>query len=171
VYPDADSYRKLALKENRGKSGIYKWTNKYTGKSYVGSAVDLTKRLSQYYSQGYLKKELSKGSSAIYRAILKYGCSNFSLSILEYCDKGEIIEREQYYIDHLKPEYNLLPTAGSPLGYKHTEEAKANMRAAHVGRKLSEAQLEHLVKLKAENLGRNHREETKAKQKTSMLKF
>ena len=137
----------------------------------MGSAVDLTKRLRQYYSPGFLKKELNKGSSIIYRAILKYDYSNFSLEILEYCDKEEIISREQYCIDLLKPGYNILPTAGSPFGYKHTEEAKGNMRAAHVGRELSAAQLEHLVKLKAENFGRKQREETKAKQKASMLKF
>lgn len=133
--------------------------------------MDLTKRLRQYYSQGFLTKELKKGNSAIYRALLKYGYLSFKLEILEYCEPGNVVTREQYYLDLLEPDYNLLPTAGSPYGYKHTEEAKANMRAAHVGRELSELQLEHLAKLKAENLGRKHREETKAKTKATMLTF
>lgn len=133
--------------------------------------MDLTKRLRQYYSHGFLKKELNKGSSAIYAALLKYGYSSFRLEILEYCEPDKAVLREQYFIDLLRPMYNLLPIAGSPLGYKHTEEAKANMRAAHKGRELSLAQLEHLAKLKVANLGRNHREETKAKQKATMLKF
>jgi len=38
------------------------------------------------------------GSSAIYSALLKYGYSNFSLDILEYCEIDALIEREQYYI-------------------------------------------------------------------------
>jgi len=31
---------------------------------------------------------------------------------LEYCDKNNIIEREQYYIDLIKPEYNIQNKAG-----------------------------------------------------------
>jgi group I intron endonuclease len=36
-----------------------------------------------------------------------------------------ILEREQYYLDSLKPQYNILKVAGSPLGTKHSEETKA----------------------------------------------
>jgi group I intron endonuclease len=56
----------------------------------------------------------------INKAILKYGYSNFKLEILEYCDKSVCIEKEQYYIDLLKPEYNTLKTAGSTLGFEHS---------------------------------------------------
>ena len=57
----------------------------------------------------------------ITKALLKYGYSVFSLEILEYCEALEAISREQYYPDLLKPEYNVLKIAGSPLGYKHPE--------------------------------------------------
>lgn len=66
---------------------------------------------------------------AIYKAILKYGLENFKLEILEYCNSDILLKREQYYIDLLKPEYNLLTTAGSSLGFKHTEEALAKFKA------------------------------------------
>jgi group I intron endonuclease len=61
--------------------------------------------------------------------LVKYGHSTFKLEILEYCeaDRLIILEREQYYIDLLKPEYNILKIAGSPLGYKHTEESLAKI--------------------------------------------
>ena len=39
---------------------------------------------------------------------------------MEYSETTNLIELEQYYIDLLKPEYNILPQAGSTLGYKHT---------------------------------------------------
>jgi len=52
-------------------------------------------------------------SSLIVRALLKYGYSSFSLSILEYCEPEQLIEREQYFIDLINPEYNILRTAGS----------------------------------------------------------
>ena len=57
----------------------------------------------------------------IYKALLKYGYSSFKLDILEYCNPLVLIKREQYYIDHFTPEYNILKTAGSLLGFRHSE--------------------------------------------------
>ena len=62
------------------------------------------------------------------RALLKYGFSNFTLEILEYCNKKNAIEREQHYLDLLKPKYNIVKSAKSTLGYKHTEESLEKMR-------------------------------------------
>jgi group I intron endonuclease len=59
---------------------------------------------------------------------LKYGYSNFRLEILEYCDKLSAIEREQYYIDLLKPEYNICLRAGSSLGRITREETRLKLR-------------------------------------------
>jgi group I intron endonuclease len=70
----------------------------------------------------------------IYSALLKYGYSNFELAILEYCDSEDLIKKEQYYIDLLKPNYNLLTIAGSLLGFKHTEEAKLKISVSQQGK-------------------------------------
>lgn len=69
----------------------------------------------------------------IYKALIKYGYSNFSLDIMEYCEPNVLISKEQYYIDILKPEYNILKIAGSNLGFKHTELAKTKMSAKKLG--------------------------------------
>jgi hypothetical protein len=37
VYENADIQQDQILSENRGKAGIYKWTNKIHGKTYIGS--------------------------------------------------------------------------------------------------------------------------------------
>jgi hypothetical protein len=37
----------------------------------------------------------------------KHGYSSFSLEIVEYCELGNLLERENYYFNLLKPEYNL----------------------------------------------------------------
>jgi len=58
----------------------------------------------------------------IHNALLKYGFSEFSLEILEICEKQDTISREQFYLGKLKPEYNILQQAGSSLGYKHSAE-------------------------------------------------
>jgi len=75
-----------------------------------------------------LEKQILNSKSIIYRSILKYGYSNFSLEILEYCPASLVIAREQYYLDLFKPEYNILKIAGSSQGLTHTCEAKAKMR-------------------------------------------
>lgn len=48
----------------------------------------------------------------ICRAIIKYGYLNFSLTILEYCDKYALDIREQHYFDTLNPKYNIQKIAG-----------------------------------------------------------
>lgn len=112
------------LKENKGKSGVYRWVNKETGKSYVGSGTNLARRFYNYYSAALL---IRHDCMVINRALLKYGYSNFTLEIIEYCEPSNAIAREQFYLDLLKPEYNILVKAGSSLGFKHAEETKTKM--------------------------------------------
>jgi uncharacterized membrane protein len=45
------------LKDNKSKAGIYFFTNNITGKIYVGSSYNLSKRLRLYFSLNYLKKK------------------------------------------------------------------------------------------------------------------
>jgi len=91
---------------------------------YVGSSINLSVRMYTYYSL----RSLAKSNRPIDRALLKYGFSSFTLEILEYCDKDNVLEREQYYLDLIKPEYNIVKTAGSTTGYKHTPESLEKMR-------------------------------------------
>lgn len=74
-------------------------------------------------------------NSKIHNALLKYGYNSFSLEIIEYCDPSNCIEREQYYIDLLNPEYNILKTAGSLLGFKHSKESIEKISDSLVGNK------------------------------------
>jgi len=113
VYTNAETQRIQILKENKSKSGVYRWVNLENGKSYVGSSTDLGRRLRNYFYISFLKTEIKKNKSMIYNALLKYGFSKFSLEIIEYCAPENCIEREQYYLDLLKPEYNTLKIAGS----------------------------------------------------------
>lgn len=69
----------------------------------------------------------------INRALLKGGYSSFSLSILEYCSVDNLIEREQYYLDILKPDYNICTQAGSTLGKLHSTEAKDKISSTKKG--------------------------------------
>jgi group I intron endonuclease len=40
--------------------GIYQWINKSNGKSYVGSSINISTRLKQYFNINYLLKNSNK---------------------------------------------------------------------------------------------------------------
>lgn len=120
IYKDSQLNKHKILQENKNKIGVYRWINNITCESYIGSSNNIGKRLGKYYSIGYLNNKLSLHNSRIYEALLKYGYSNFDLEILEYCIKDSLINKEQYYMDMLNPEYNICKTAGSTLGFKHS---------------------------------------------------
>ena len=129
-YPDADTQKFDIFNENSGISGIYMWKNKNNGKFYIGSSNNLKRRLTSYFNLNYLVKE---SSMYINRALLKEGYSAFSLYILEHCDEKDLIQREQYYFDLLKPTYNICTTAGSTLGRLHEEKAKEKISESKKG--------------------------------------
>ena len=117
-----------------------------------GSSVNFSVRLKAYYL-----KNLSKNNMLINKALIKYGYHNFSLEILEYCDPTISVSREQYYLDVLKPEYNILKIAGSFIGFKHSDKAKNLMATIRKGKIHSD---ETKAKIGAASLGRKHSQET-----------
>jgi len=125
VYEDAYFMKKAILKENKGKAGIYMLTNKLTGDIYVGQSIDLRKRFMKYFSLSYIN---SRKELIISRALIKYGYSNFSVTILEYCNNSDLDVKEQYYFDKLNPQYNIQKIAGgSSKGLKLSEETKSKI--------------------------------------------
>lgn len=73
-YSNTDTMRADILKENKGKTGIYRWINKENGKSYIGSAVDLNIRFRSHFSISFLMNPRNNNMK-ISRALLKYGYS------------------------------------------------------------------------------------------------
>lgn len=120
-YENADIQKLQILEENKGKIGVYLLRNLNNKKFYIGSSSDLRRRFKEYYNVNHL---LRNKNLAICAALIKYGYSQFSLEIIEYCDLSVLFKREQYYLDLLKPEYNILKIAGSFVGFKHSQETK-----------------------------------------------
>jgi group I intron endonuclease len=144
IYSNCLEDKNRILSDNKGKAAIYRWVNKINGKTYVGSSVNLTIRFYKYYSFTQLNSP-TKRKTAIYNALLKYGFENFKLEILEYCVEGvNPVEREQYFLDLLKPEYNILNKAGSLLGFKHKAET---LKFFKNERKVSDSTRENLSKV------------------------
>lgn len=137
-YEEPEAQKRKIYQDNLNKSGVYLWTNKISLKSYVGSSINMAGRFRSYFSKYYLERSIKSNNSLIYKALLKYGYSNFKLDILEYCDKGILLEREQFYLDTLELKYNVLKTAGSLLGFKHNARVKELIRKSNTGRICSE---------------------------------
>lgn len=86
--------------------GIYKFTNKIDGKSYIGQSVDIKRRYKEH-------KTRKTENSLFHDAIKEYGFNNFDFSIVELCKVEELDAKEMYYIK----EYNTL----TPNGYNVSE--------------------------------------------------
>ncbi len=160
-----DLDRRQILSDNKAKSGVYCFINKINGKKYVGSSVNLRTRFLKYFNINYLERNKNL---PICLALLKYGHSNFSLGIVEYCEIPCVLYWETYSIGLLKPEYNILKTAGSSLGYKHQEEARKKISDSHKefwnSNPMSEEERNKRMKaVRAARtiLGKKHEEETK----------
>jgi len=144
------------------ESGIYFIINVHTAKIYVGSALNLKRRHSVHFSA--LKKN-KHPNYHLRNSFNLYGSESFLFLIVETCGKDELLELEQKYIDILNVldcefGYNICPTAGNLLGYKHTEESKRKMSNSHIGKKHTE---EHKQKISEANTRRRHSEESKQK--------
>ena len=113
-------------------SGVYKITNNITGEFYIGSSKNIKRRWYQHRSPS-VHKQLP--NSKLYKDMASYGLDNFTFEIIEETDS--LKEREQYYIEQLKPSYNSNRAKGQDKDsirqyykeyYKeHIEENKARM--------------------------------------------
>lgn len=143
------------------KSGIYQILNNINGKSYVGSAIDLERRLKNHHTALINNKSRH---SFLQNAWNKYGKEAFQFNILEYVQNPEwLIEIEQYWIDFLETAnreygYNICTIAGSCLGIKLSEETKKKMSEACKGRIFTE---EHKRKMSLSSTGKHKSEKHK----------
>lgn len=151
-YPNMRDYKDIILKDNAGKAAIYMITNKVTKLKYIGKSSNLHGRFANYFSNGSLER--NKGSSLIYRNLLRFGLENFSLTILEYCSIDDLLSRKLHFINIFKPRLNIrkdvLNTGGAhnsrisektsisdgepchiPLGIRKEEEeaSKSNLKS------------------------------------------
>ncbi len=124
------------------KSGIYQILNTINGHRYIGSAVNMWLRKNSHWSE--LRRGVHRNGH-LQHAWNLYGRGIFVFSVLEYvADRERLLEREQYYLDALDPEYNILKRAGSMLGYKASPLTRARVSAAMKRRVMTEEHRQHL---------------------------
>jgi group I intron endonuclease len=114
---------------------IYKITNLSSDKIYVGQAVSHIlnhKRYRPYGHDGRFRCHISEAFSTkknqshyLNNAIRKYGVTNFTCELLEYCEIKDANDREIHYIESLNtlfPNGYNLKNGGSV--FTHSEESK-----------------------------------------------
>lgn len=112
----------------RGVSGVYAIWNTLTGKMYVGSAVDIASRW-----KGHIKAlKAGKSNRKLQHSWDKYGPAVFRFMVLERCDKDDLLDVEQWWIDRERSStqigYNVRPLARSNLGLVLTPEQRERRR-------------------------------------------
>lgn len=175
------SYRDFIDKDNT-KSGIYCILNIKAKKAYIGSAVNLGKRIYQHIYKLVRQKH---ENDHLQKAWNKYENISFVFIVLEYCEINKLIEKERTWINQFDFEnelYNICKEARNRLGTKHSEESKQKMRkvwenrSIEVKNKINESKKGRIVseetkeKMRIKLAGRKFTEETKIKMQEARKK-
>lgn len=115
-------------------SGIYWIYNKLSNKGYVGSSMNVVKRIFIGGHLSYLRRN-EHCNCYLQAAFNKYGEEAFEFYKLAECPKEYCVKLEQWFIDNYKSDYNLQRIAGSPLGMKMSEESRMKISNAVRGSK------------------------------------
>ena len=83
--------------------GIYKITNTITGDFYIGSSKNVKQRWIAHKCPSTWKRFQNK---QLYQDMMKYGVDKFEFEILEEAESDKLKEKEQHFIELLKPTYN-----------------------------------------------------------------
>lgn len=127
------------------ETGVYEIVNTTTGKRYIGSATTFRGRFAVH------RHELRRGvhhSEKLQRSWDKHGEDAFEFRKVLVCEPRHLLMYEQIAIDALNPEYNILRIAGSVLGHRWSEAARARIRgrkATFAGRKHSPETIERMA--------------------------
>ena len=105
---------------------VYKITNKINNKFYIG----ITSKPIEHRFSGHINQP----RFYLGEAIKKYGEQNFIIEKIDTAQSFDKLKKlEQYYINKLKPEYNLTKGGDGTVGIKHSNSFKKMRRKKMLG--------------------------------------
>lgn len=112
-------------------AAVYAIHNIVTGEEYVGGSTNVAQR---WYVHRYNLTRGISGHTKLQQAWNQYGEENFRVLILEMVDNpSTIIEREQHYLDTIKPAYNTRLSADNSIAIPLSPESRAIVTAKITG--------------------------------------
>lgn len=153
--------KNINIKDIPELSGVYCIINKCTQKMYIGSSLNLRRRLIQHYSYLRLNKHSNR---LLQRNFNKYGEENINIYFVKIFPKSVLLFEEQSNIDNYNTcvpnGLNLRPIAESNLGRIVSNKTRNKLRIASTNKHPSEKTRE---KFRQNNLGKKLSKETKLK--------
>lgn len=116
----------LVAKIKRYSAGVYQILNLKNGNFYIGSSVNVYNRFHTHKTKLNQNIHINKYLQNAYN---KYGKNEFLFRVLEYCNKDEVIKKEQHYLNLLRPKYNHRTIAQVNLGLSPSENTKSKISA------------------------------------------
>nr|NP_150363.1 orf212 [Rhizophydium sp. 136]AAK84293.1 orf212 [Rhizophydium sp. 136] len=145
------------------KSGIYKITYlPIKSFFYIGSSKNLGKRFKYHY---YITK---KSSTFLGLFLAIFGRENFSITVIEVCNKDKLESRENYYFKIFHPLLNILTEAkknASRENFGISPITKLKISKSLMGKKHS---LETRIKMSKNRSGINHHYYNKSLSKVTL---
>ena len=89
--------------------GVYKITNTVTGDFYIGSSEDVKRRWREHKRKSVWNRQ---PNNQMYIDMKNYGIDKFVFEILAEVEAGSLKEKEQQFIETLKPTYNNINASG-----------------------------------------------------------
>lgn len=108
---------------------VYKILNVITGNFYIGSTMNYNNRVWQHRSS--MRAHVHKNPN-IQNEFMNFGERAFVFGVIEdnISDKINLMDKEQYYIDKLKPTYNVHINSRGPKGVKRNQKIKDKLAIA-----------------------------------------
>lgn len=117
----------------KGKSGIYKITYlPYRLFTYYGSSVDLSLRFKYHYFN------TPKKNNYLGLFLRVFGWSNFSITVIELCNKEDLIVRENWYLARFNPLLNFITVNPTKKDFRLESTSlmtRSKISASLIGRK------------------------------------
>ena len=146
-------------------SGIYKITNTITGDFYIGSSKNIKSRWAHHKIPSTWNKY---SNNPMYLDMRKYGVDKFVFELLAEVEESFLKEKEQYFIETLKPTYNDYRAKGLDIErykeYQKSDKRKKYMKEYNKSDKSKEAKKKYNKSDKGKEAKKKYNKSDKGKE-------
>ena len=140
-------------------SGVYRITNTITGDFYIGSSKDMKRRWAHHKCKYVWNK---CPNNQLYKDMQKFGVNGFVFEVLEVVEESFLKEREQYFIETLKPTYNRCNAKGWDI---------ERYKESHKKDKYKEYQKEYMKEYQKSNKGKESHKKANNKYNNQLCNY